>query len=359
VKISEFPSTEEFCVRDCLIANTKCKLVFPNKLEIDWNDENKIFRSSIWTEDGYLVSASFKKFTNLEEKPDFEPLDLNQNMEFIHKMDGSTLVISKFKGELIVRTRGTVDASILDNGHEIEILKEKYPILFDNEMLRSEGYSILTEWYSPKNVIVEKEASEPTLWVTGIINHFDYSYLSKKEVDLFAKEWNVERPKSYNFNTIKEMVDSVQKWEKGEGVVIYGNSGQVLKKVKSLRYLYLHKIKSQLNSSQNLIEFYLDKGMPSGEGFYKIIETEFDFEIALQLKEEIEKVCNAGEKSKKYIDNILEMVHDIRKVPSRKEQAEMIKRNYGENSSYAFSVLDNKEILKIQWFKLIQKNYES
>lgn len=359
MKISEFPSTEEFCVRDCLIANTKCKLVFPNKLEIDWNDENKIFRSSIWTEDGYLVSASFKKFTNLEEKPDFEPLDLNQNMEFIHKMDGSTLVISKFKGELIVRTRGTVDASILDNGYEIEILKKKYPILFDNEMLKSEGYSILTEWYSPKNVIVEKEAQEPTLWVTGIINHFDYSYLSKKEVDFFAKEWNVERPKSYNFNTIKEMVDSVQKWEKGEGVVIYGNSGQVLKKVKSLRYLYLHRIKSQLNSENNLIEYYIDSGMPAYDAFYDKIVVEFDFEIAEQLKDLITRICNAGEKSKKYIDNILEMVHDIRKVPSRKEQAEMIKRNYGENSSYAFSVLDNKEIPKIQWFKLIQKNYES
>ena len=67
MKISEFPSTEEFCVRECLIANTKCKLVFPNKMEIDWNDDNKIFRSSIWTEDGHLVSASFKKFTNLED----------------------------------------------------------------------------------------------------------------------------------------------------------------------------------------------------------------------------------------------------------------------------------------------------
>jgi hypothetical protein len=37
----------------------------------------------------------------------------------------------------------------------------------------------------------------------------------------------------------------------------------------------------------------------------------------------------------------------------------MIKRNYQENSGYAFSILDNKEITKQQWFKLIQKKYES
>jgi len=101
--------------------------------------------------------------------------------------------------------------------------------------------------------------------------------------------------------------------------------------------------------------------MPSCEEFYKKIESDFDFEIALQLKDEIEKICNAGDSVKKYIDNILEMVHDIRKVESRKEQAEMIKRNYHENSSYAFSILDNKQISRIQWIKLITQklNHES
>ena len=89
--------------------------------------------------------------------------------------------------------------------------------------------------------------------------------------------------------------------------------------------------------------------------------TDFDFEIALQLKDDIEKICIAGEYTKKYIDNILEMVHDIRRVESRKEQAEMIKRNYKENSSYAFCILDNKIITNQQWVKLITQklNYES
>lgn len=359
MKAFNFPSSEEFCIRNCVIGNTECVLIFPIKHDIKWNDENKIFRSSIWTKDGELVSASWKKFTNLGEQLDFEPLDIDSDIDFIHKLDGSTLIISKFKGELIVRTRGTSDATILDNGDEIPFLKQKYPLVFDNDILNSEQYSIICEWYSPKNVIVEIEAEEPTLWLTGIIKHDDYSYLLQKDLDVFASEWEIKRPSRYQFNSLSSMIESVNQWKKGEGIVIYGNNGQVLKKTKSDRYLLLHKIKSQLNSTDNLIDFYIEKETPSAENFSKIIEIEFDYEIAIQLKDEIEKICDAGEKAKKYIDNLLEMIHDIRKVETRKEQAEMIKRNCGDNSAYAFSILDNKEITKIQWFKMIKKHYES
>jgi hypothetical protein len=359
MKVKNFPSAEEFSIRDCIIANTDCNLIFPIKHDIKWNDENKIFRSSIWSKDGELVSASWKKFTNLGEQLEFEPIDIDSDIEFIHKLDGSTLIISKFKGELIVRTRGTSDATILDNGDEIVFLKQKYPLVFNNDYLNTEQHSIVCEWYSPRNIIVEREAEEPTLWLTGVIKHDDYSYVLQNDLDIFATDWKVERPIRYQFNSISSMIESVNQWKKGEGIVIYGNNGQILKKTKSDRYLLLHRIKSQLSSTKNLIDFYIEKEMPSYEEFYKIIETEFDFEIAVQLKEELEKICEAGEKAKKYIDHILEVVHDIRKVETRKEQALMIKRNFKENSSFVFSVLDGKIITKEQWTKLINQNYES
>jgi hypothetical protein len=61
MRIKNFPSSQEFCVRDCVIANNPCKLVFPHQIGIKWVEENKVFRSSIWTKDGELVSASWKK----------------------------------------------------------------------------------------------------------------------------------------------------------------------------------------------------------------------------------------------------------------------------------------------------------
>ena len=96
--------------------------------------------------------------------------------------------------------------------------------------------------------------------------------------------------------------------------------------------------------------------MPCCENFYKLIETEFDFEIALQLKSQIEKICRAGSAAKKYIDTMLDVVHDIRNVPTRKEQAQMIIRNFKDNSSIVFSILDNKQLAKAQWIKLIKTN---
>jgi len=359
MRIFDFPSTEEFSIRDCIIAKTDCKLIFPIKHDIKWNDDNKIFRSSIWTKGGELVSASWKKFTNLGEQLEFEPIDIDSDIEFIHKLDGSTLIISKFKGELIVRTRGTSDATTLDNGDEIPFLKRKYPLVFNNDYLNTEQYSIVCEWYSPRNIIVEREAEEPTLWLTGVIKHDDYSYVLQNDLDIFSTDWKVERPIRYKFNSISSMIESVNQWKKGEGIVIYGNKGQILKKTKSDRYLLLHRIKSTLSNVKNLIEFYIEKEMPCYEDFYKIIETEFDYEIAVQLKEELEKICEAGEKAKKYIDHILEVVHDIRKVETRKDQAIMIKRNFKENSSFVFSVLDGKIINKEQWTKLINQKYES
>lgn len=359
MKVKDFPSAEEFCIRDCIVANTDCNLIFPIKHDIKWNGNNKIFRSSIWTKDGELVSASWKKFTNLGEQLEFEPIDIDSDIEFIHKIDGSTLIISKFKRELIIRTRGTSDATTLDNGDEICFLKQKYPLIFNNDYLNTEQYSIVCEWYSPRNIIVEREAEEPTLWLTGVIKHDDYSYVLQNDLDIFATDWKVERPIRYQFNSISSMIESVNQWKKGEGIVIYGNKGQILKKTKSDRYLLLHRIKSTLSNVKNLIDFYIEKEMPCYEDFYKIIETEFDYEIAVQLKEDLEKICEAGEKAKKYIDHILEVVHDIRKVETRKDQAIMIKRNFKDNSSFVFSVLDGKIINKEQWTKLINQKYES
>ena len=355
MKVKEFPSEEEFCIRDCTIANTPCKLVFPHQIGIKWTEENKVFRSSIWSDEGQLISASWKKFTNIGEQLEFEPLDVDSDIEFIHKLDGSTLIISKFKGELIVRTRGTSDATILDNGDEIPFLKQKYPLVFDNDLLNSEQFSIICEWYSPRNVIVEREAEEPTLWLTGVIKHDDYSYLLQKDLDSLASDWKLERPLRYQFNSLSSMIESVNQWKKGEGIVIYGNNGQVLKKTKSDRYLLLHRIKSTLNNEKNLLELYVDKEMPSSEDFYKIIETDFDFEIAKGLKGQIEKICNDGEAAKKFINNVLDFVHDIRSVATRKEQAQYITKNYRQNASYAFAILDNKLITKEQWLKLINQ----
>jgi hypothetical protein len=356
IKPNQFPSQDEFCVRDCKIAGEDCVLVFPHQIGVKWNNQNKIFRSSIWTVDGKLISAGFRKFTNVGEQPEFEPVHEKGKISFIGKKDGSCLIISKFKNQLIVRTRGTVDAeSTMENGHEISFLKQKYSKVFDNRLLNSESYSILCEWYSPLNKIVEREADEPTLWLIGIVRHEDYSYLTQDQVDEVAEELEVPRPERHDFNTIEEMVSSVKEWKKGEGIVLYANNDQVLKKAKADRYLYIHRIKSKLNSEDNFIEYYVSSGMPDYESFYKKIEEEFDWELAESYRGQISRLCDAGKVVEKIVNHMKEFVKEMRHFSTRKEQAAQILSAYGQTnrSSFVFSLLDGKDLTGDQKMKIM------
>jgi hypothetical protein len=80
---------EQFNIKEVIIAGDECILVTPKDMGVDWDDQNKYFRSSIWRKsDMHPISLGFKKFMNLGEKPSFEPIDDYTDLEFIRKMDG-------------------------------------------------------------------------------------------------------------------------------------------------------------------------------------------------------------------------------------------------------------------------------
>ena len=99
-----------------------------------------------------------------------------------------------------------------------------------------------------------------------------------------------------------------------------------------------------------LIDLYIENKMPSYDCFLQNNENSFDPNL-------IQSVCEAGEKAKKYVDNILEVVHDLRAI-CRKEQAKMIRTNYKTNSSIVFSILDNKELTNKDWATLIKQQLQ-
>ena len=344
---------EDFIVRQVNLFGDDCVLIFPKAFP-KWDESNKIYRSSVWRlSDEKLVSASWKKFTNLGEQPEFEPMNVNSKIEFLQKLDGSTLVSSKLNGNLINRTRGTVDASQMENGDELPLLISKYPNLFDNEYINSEKYTILTEWYSPRNIVVLREAVEPKLWLTGIIDHSDYSYLSQDKLDELSLKWKIDRPKRYDFNTFEEMTSSVEQFQNCEGVVIYSNNGQVLKKVKSLRYLYLHKIKSNLNTEESILDLYLESGSENYSDFQNKIIKDFDYEIFTQIQPEISKIFDAKKEVDSIVSHMKSFVENLRGL-SRKEQAMKIMSAYGETNrkSYLFLLLDGKQLTSEMYKKL-------
>lgn len=340
-----FPNPEEFVIRECEFAGDKCFLVYPNHIGAKWTKDNLIFRSSIWTENGEPVSLSFKKFFNYGEQPNLisDPTSLKGGVA-IEKVDGSTLIVSRYKGKSIVRTRGTIDATILDNGYEIDYLRAKYPNAFDHFCINDGDGTLIYEWTTPNNRIVLDYGDEPLLHLVGYIWHKDYSYASQETLDNMAPFLNVKRPKTYNFNTLPELVSTVEVLKDFEGVCLYYNRGQDIKKLKTLDYLAKHAFKSEM-SDKNVLDLYIAKGYPTFSAFYNSIEQEFDYEIAEYAKPFISRVCDAYKEFYEFLQHMMEFVRPLYHLP-RKEAAEKIFSAYGktDRSGLAFALLDGKVI---------------
>jgi len=341
-----------------LASGERVWLVIPQHVGCKWNKHNLIFRSSVWNDEGEPVSLSFKKFFNWDEQPDldFKPFSLTANggCEVLEKLDGSTLIVSKYKGELIVRTRGTIDASTLENGFEIAKLKFHYPKAFNHPLLE-QGHTLLFEWTSPFNQIVIDYGNEPEIFLIGAINHEDYKLLPQSELDRLANEMGINRPQRFNFNDIPEMLEAIEKLEGQEGVCVYGNKGQSIRKVKGAWYLSLHRFKNQA-TLENVVDLFCEYGYPTYNEFKEKLSTQFDHECWNMVQGYASQVCDAYKEAKKIIVGMNEFVENLFGLP-RKEQAAQIFSAYGvtNRTSFVFMLLDGYELDKKQVKKLIHQ----
>lgn len=324
----QLPDPTQFVFRDCIVAGDECILITPNDMGTTWNDDNARFRSCIVRKsDNFVVSQGFAKFCNFAEKPDFQPWNHDWTIEARHKLDGSLLIVSKYKGQLICRTRGTVDARQLDNGHEIDLLIAKYPKAFDNNWLDAEGYSLLFEWTTPNNVIVLREHAEPTLTLLGIVHHWSCGYFAQKDVDAFAQEIGVNRPVRYHYNSIMEVIEDVDAWKGAEGVVLYSPDGQTLKKIKAAEYLVAHRAKSSLSSRNNLIDYFFENGCDLSN---------IDWEILVLVEDSLREVGLEYQELSSKIKKVEDKLSTI-EFDSRKEFALHLIKFYPQYQAYFFA----------------------
>lgn len=359
---------DNFIIREGDIAGEKVYLVFPPPIGIKWDKRSLIFRSSVWNKDGELISASFPKFFNWGEQPDLShtPFSTTANggINCMEKMDGSTLIVSKYKGQLITRTRGTFDATQLETGEEIQILKEIYPKAFEFKE-ETPNYSYIFEWESTKNVIVLNHKKTDIVLI-GRISHDDYSLMTQRELDILAVKLGVRRPPRYHYNSISEMLDDVKTWEGKEGLCIYSNKDQSIRKVKSEWYLTLHRMKSELGSFGRVVDVFFVLDMPSYTDFYNQISEIYDFEIANLCIPHISIICDGwkivGDIVKgmeQFVNNTLLTVQAKGGTSAiRKKQAELTFNAYGKTNraGYVFSLLDGKGLDKDAYKKLLYQS---
>lgn len=332
-------------------------LIVP-QIDAKWNADILHFRSLIVDKEGNVLSSGFGKFFNHLEKPDCYP-DPEQFNDWVieDKQDGSLCIVDFVNGQFSMRTRGTSTYKNLVNCKDFEFLFEKYPKV-KKHVQENSNYSFLFEIVTPNNVIVIRP-KEIDFYFLGAIDKNTLKMATNEEVlNMWKNMGCPPTPQKYYFQNVKsisQISEFVKEWKGKEGVVLSYNNNQNRIKLKSLWYITIHRIKSQLNSENNLIDFYVECGMPEHSEFKEKIETEFDFEIAEQLKDEILRISEIGNTVKKEIEHIREFAHTIQRFETRKEQARYIMENYGKSkkSSFVFDILDGKELSSSQLTKLM------
>ena len=343
----------QFYVNEHVLNGEQVYLVIPQKMGCNWTKDNKVLRSSVWDSSGELISAGFPKFVNWGEKPEVFPLPENlDGSTIVDKIDGSLLIISKWKGKFIIRTRGTIDASTMEkNGYEIEIFKQ---IILPE--LEDEGdtwnYSYLFEWVSPINRIVLNYGDIPDWYLVGIIGHTDYSLWPQIDLNNFASHRDLKRPATYTFTSIENLLANVDQWKGKEGVCVYHHDGQAIHKVKSADYLIKHRFKSEA-TLENTLEIFLNYGQPTFKSFEEKLIQQFDYECYGMVRGYASSICDASKQVGQIVEGITSFVNPLKSLP-RKDAAIAIISSYGTTgrSNMAFTMLDGKSLSADQVKKL-------
>lgn len=252
-----------------------------------WTRDTVLYRSRVETLDGTAVSQGFAKFFNIGQGP----LDLQVTAQDVAdackegtavatlKLDGSLLIRSVYEGKVFLRTRGSFSYEHLDNAAEMQLFREKYPLVFDPDWFEN-GVSLLFEWTSPQNVIVLKYP-EPELTLVGGVDHKTLQYLRILSLRSVAELLQV--PLVKHFRLTPEGWDDLQRTldtKDIEGYVIRLHDEQRLVKVKALPYLTKHALKSTL-TSEKLADMYFQQARPSYGEFCAEFSSALDEETLL------------------------------------------------------------------------------
>ena len=340
-------------------------LVQPVHIGATWTHETMHFRSLVVDKEGEVVSASFKKFFNWDEKPELTPAPKSlEGASLMEKLDGSTLIFSRYKGHTVVRTRGTVDARKQENGHEIDVLLEKYSKFKEIlESVETTDISYIFEWMSPLNRIVLNYGDEADMALVGVIFHKDYTMVTQNGLDVLAVQMQLRRPRSFKYDSVADMKAAIEALRDQEGLCVYYNIDQNIGKVKSAHYLFLHRAKSEISSIEKVVDVYIDwfitkrfveHSEVSYTAFFAYLTEKFDFEIATMARGHASNICDAMKEVEKIMNALFEYAAKCKALP-RKDAAIKILQAYGSTgrSSIIFKILDGKVVGSDDWKKIL------
>lgn len=347
-----FENHEQFVKKQKEIAGEVCTLIYPSEMGVDWTVSNLNYRSVIVNSHNKVISAGFPKFFNYCEKSELYPSpESSDDWVIDDKLDGSLLIVSQYKGQLIIRTRGNFDAFQHENGEELKALLHKYIKVTDNFWVKYERYTLLFEWISTSRPIVIKY-DKPELVLLGMIRNSDYNLASSKVLDFLSISLKVPRPKKFKFSTIVDIASTLRELKNIEGYVLNYNGNQNRVKLKTVDYLKKHKFRSNCTFN-NIFNLWEANGCPIIDELSKIIETQFDYECLQMSTQHLEELCLYITMAHDLFDKITFDIdrYNLRNI-FKKDAADVINNVFEEkHRGLYFAELNNKKknLAKVVW----------
>lgn len=345
----------DFILKEGVFCGINSKLIIPQHIGAKFTQKNKVFRSSIWSLEGELLSGGFFKFTNFGENPENFPVPLSiDNCSFVNKIDGSLVCIDYINNQVSMRTRGTFSYSTINNATDFEYCLSNHPTIKD-WLVANPHYTLLTEITTPNLKIILDYGEDPQFWLVGAVNKNDYSLMTQKELDELGKELGLKRPESFTFNSIEELISNVVAWVDREGICLYSKNSQAIHKIKAKIYLKLHRFKENA-TLETTLELFLEYNRPSYQEFERQLQLQFDYECWNMVRGYASDVCDAWKDVQNIVTGITNFVEPLKPL-LRRDAALKITSSYGKETgrtSMCFTILDNKpldtdQIRKLFW----------
>lgn len=348
---------EDFRFVDCQFGGDDCVLVCPVGF-LKWTQTTKYLRSLIYRSSDYLpISVGFPKFVNAGENPSEFPVPKSLEGCFVvNKLDGSLLVVSKYKNKLIFRTRGSTGVESCLNKDEIDIFRNKYNNIFIDGAL-TWNFSLLFEWTSRSQKIVLDYGEEPKLFLIGMIEHDSLRIMHQNFIKEIGEYYKIETPSFYKFHDIDSLISGVRSWINKEGICLYSNNCQDIHKIKSEDYLIKHRFKNNLDF-ESILDLFFELGKPTSiETISSHIEKEYDFECAKDSESFCVRVCSNYNWVLKEIERLKSFCNELKaKELPRAKVAKAIQEQarFDLEKSLLFQTYDGKPITDSLVRKLIK-----
>ena len=284
-------------------------------------------RGLVLDDDGNIAGRGFNKFKNRSEILPNERIGINDPIEISDKMDGSLLILFKYKGQIVSTTRGSFNS-------EQKVLGEKMFYNMYDESWIEDGKSYLFEVCSPENRIVCWYPSD-NLVMLAILDTQTGQDLPRDSRFNLVKTYPTDGVCSEDFFEILKAQDI----DNAEGFVIRRLSDNRREKIKFGNYCIKHKHITGMSTYS----------------IYEMLRDNLSFDDIIELIPDELFVWLSATK-----DNILRNYSDIeskakiayeivKDLPTRKDQAVALQKEYKDVMAVVFKMLDNYDPSEIIW----------